>query len=170
MVHHRAHLYCLWHALCSPWQGATRAVLILAARTLKNADVVNNVCCWGPLLSLLFLSQSSVCSLWDKGGRKPGKEEKTKKEPKIPGTCPLRRAKGQTPQLCKWGRTCRNQCFFKGKPVEKLSPVLGLSVACRHPGLILEMLSIFGFHRGQGVDGRFCDVSLENGASLSFQL
>lgn len=73
-------------------------MLILAARTLKNADMVNNVCCWGPLLSLLFLSQSSVCSLSEKGGRKPVRKEKKKeKNPKYPALVLLERHKAKFP-------------------------------------------------------------------------
>lgn len=60
--------------------------------------------------------------------------------------------------------------FFKDKPVEKLAPVLSLPVAWRHPGLISEMLNTSSFHGGQGVDRSFCDVEVQNGARLSFQL
>lgn len=110
MVWDRTHLYCLWRILCSVWQGAMQAVLILAARTLKNADIVNNVCCWGPLLFLCSLLQSSMYSLRDKRGRKPA--EKKRKEPQIPSPCPPRKAQGQIPWLYKCGRACRNQCIF----------------------------------------------------------
>lgn len=166
MVWHRTHLYCLWRILCSVWQGAMRAVLILAARTLKSADIVNNVCCWGPLLFLCSLLQSSVYSLWDER-EEASREEKNSTYPVL---VLLERHRAKFPDCINGEGPAEINAFSKDKLVKKLALLLHLPVACRHPSLILEMLSSSSFHGGQGGDRHFCDVRLETGARLSSPL
>lgn len=55
-----------------------------------------------------------LCVFIVREGREEASQERKekRKEPKIPSTCPPRKAQGQIPQLCKWGRACGNQCCF----------------------------------------------------------
>lgn len=103
--------------------------------------------------------------------REGGSQQRRKeKNPKYPVLVLLERHKAKFPDCINAEGPAEINAFSKDKLVKKLALLLHLPVACRHPSLILEMLSSSSFHGGQGGDRHFCDVRLETGARLSSPL